>query len=196
MHPTWLFNCRCKQDLWPGKKTLGPGGRAADAAGSWLEVAEQARRCRREEQPVGAAKVKQQLGPQTHPRKRKGKSQRAILSSFIIAISSSAALPHLDTGRAGKRSSEGGREEARRSLSPFSAASPRQDPGGGPGPSRPLVACNLLLRHTAPYCVFLCAGGAGRVCFAPRRGDVSQRRIGSVYSPPRIQPCECVYGGN
>lgn len=67
-----------------------------------------------------------------------------IISLIIIIVSS--LLPHLYTG---------GR---RKSVSPFSAASPMQDPEGDPDPSHLLGAYNHLLRHTGPYYRCICTG--------------------------------------
>ncbi len=68
-----------------------------------------------------------------------------------------------------------------------------QDPRGDPDPSRLPDAYSHLLRHTGPYYSriykALCIDA---LCFSrkspgPRRGDVLQQNISSVYSPPRIQ---------
>lgn len=200
LHPSWLFNCRSKQDLWPGGTTVGPGGRAADTAGSsWLEVGRTGgrggRRCRLEQQLDVAVKVKQQLGTQHTPQEKKEK----VDVLYYRHPSSPSAARHFRTLTPGGRGSEarraGGRKRGGRShLSLLLLPGRIQEEV--PVPVVLLLHVHFISVILLHIVSFLCAGGAGRVCFAPRRGDVSQRRIGSVYSPPRIQHSECVYGGN
>lgn len=87
-----------------------------------------------------------------------------------------------------------------RAVSPFSAASPRPDPGAGPGPSRPPGACSPGPRHSDPWQAQVSAGGCCSGCLLvpgllrgspPSIHGGAQKKRALLRAPPAVCGSSC-----